>query len=93
MYKYAMVGYYSSGVAYAVGKPGVTPDEAKEQAAKEGLGSFQLFPLERHPPRGGQHGFYRRDENGEYKKGRSREFAAQLSPYVAKLIEEDEAEE
>ncbi len=88
-----MVGYYPSGVVYAVGNPGVMPDEAKVHAARENLESFQLFPLERQPPRGGQHGFYRRDENGEYKRRRSREFAAQLSPYVAKLLEEDGAEE
>ncbi len=93
MYRYAMVGYYPSGVVYAVGSQGVTPKEAKERAAEEDLDSFQLFPLERQPPKGGHHGFYRRDENGEYKKGQSREFATQLSPYVARLIEEAEARE
>ncbi len=93
MHKFAVVGYYPTGAVYAVGNPGITLDEAKEHAAKEDLESFQLFPLERRSPKGGQHGFYRRDENGEYKKRRSREFAAQLSPYVAKLIEKDEAEE
>jgi hypothetical protein len=93
MYKYAIIGYYPSGVVYAVGNEGVTPVEAKEHAAKQDLECFQLFPLERQPPKGGHHGFYRRDENGEYRKGRSRYFAAKVSPYVAKLIEKDEADE
>jgi hypothetical protein len=66
-------------------------DLASVDVAEEDLGSFQLFPLERHPPSGGYHGFNRRDENGEYRSGRSREFEAHLSPHVARLIEEDEA--
>lgn len=92
MYRYAMVGYYPSGVVYAVGSGGVTPKEARERAAREDLESYQVFPLERQPPRGGHHGFYRRNENDEYKRGQSREFAAQLTPYVAKLIEKDKAD-
>ncbi len=94
MNKYAMIGYYPndvSGQVYAVGNEGVTVDEAKEHAAREGLELFQLFPLRDKPT--GPHRFYRRDEDGEYKHGRSREFAARLSGYVARLIEKDEAGE
>jgi hypothetical protein len=95
MYKYAMIGYYRpSGAVYAVGNPGVTPEAAKKLADKENLESFHLFPLVRQPPKGGHHGFYRRDENGEYKRSRSRYFAAQVSPeYVAQLIEKNEADQ
>ena len=92
MKKYAMIGYYLSDVGggvYAVGNEGVTVAEAKEHAATEGLELFQLFPLQRHES--GPHQFYRRQEDGTYKQGRSREFAARLSGYVGSLIEEDEA--
>ena len=86
-----MIGYYPQqvhGQVYAVGNEGVTVEEAKEHAAKEGLELFQLFPL---PGEGGGHRFFRRQEDGSYKQGRSREFAARLSGYVGSLIEKDEA--
>lgn len=93
--KYAMIGYYPnevSGGVYAVGNEGVTTRKAKELAAKEDLELFQLFPLQGKET--GQHQFYRRNEHGEYKQGRSREFAARLSGYVGRLIiEKDEAGE
>jgi len=92
MNKYAMIGYYPnevSGGVYAVGNEGVTTEEAKEHAAREHLELFQLFPLK--GQQSGPHRFYRRNENGNYVHGRSREFAARLSGYVGGLIEEDEA--
>jgi hypothetical protein len=92
MNKYAMIGYYPnavSGGVYAVGNEGVTVDEAKEHATREDLECFQLFPLRAKPT--GPHRFYRRDEDGQYKHGRSREFAARLSGYVGSLIEKDVA--
>ncbi len=90
MHEYAMIGYYpSGGGVYAVGNEGVTVKEAKELAAKEGLELFQLFPLQ--GKESGPHQFYRRQEDGTYKQGRSREFAARLSGYVGALIEKDEA--
>jgi hypothetical protein len=92
MKKYAMIGYYPDGVSgqvYAVGNDGVTVEEAKEHAAKEDLELFQLFPLPGEEV--GPHQFYRRQEDGKYKQGRSREFAARLSEYVGGLIKKDEA--
>jgi hypothetical protein len=92
--KYAMVGYYPndvSGGVYAVGNEGVTTQEAKKRAAEEGLELFQLFPLRGKPT--GDHRFYRLKEDGSYKRGESREFAARLSGYVGSLIEKDEASE
>lgn len=91
MYKYAMIGYYPNeirGQVYAVGNEGVTTKEARRLAAEEGLEMYQLFPL---PGEGGGHRFYRRKDDGGYKQGRSREFAARLSAYVGGLIEKDEA--
>ena len=89
MNKYAMIGYYPSGPVFAVGNEGVTTKKAKEHAAREGLECFQLFPLLNKPT--GQHLFYYRDEDGKYKKGKSRYFAARLSGYVGGLIAKDEA--
>lgn len=92
MYKYALIGYYPEqihGQVYAVGNEGVTVEEAKELAANEGLELFQVFPL---PGEGGGHRFFRRQEDDSYKQGRSREFAARLSAYVAGLIQEDKSE-
>jgi hypothetical protein len=92
--KYAMIGYYPidvSGQVYAVGNEGVTVEEAKEHAAGEGLEMYQLFPLRYKPT--GQHLFRRRNEDGDYVQGRSREFAARLSEYVGRLIEKDVAGE
>ncbi len=92
--KYAMVGYYPndvSGGVYAVGNEGVTVKEAKERAAEEGLELFQLFPLRGKPT--GDHRFYRLEEDGSYKRGESREFAARLSGYVGGLIEEAKADQ
>lgn len=92
--KYAMIGYYPnevSGGVYAVGNEGVTAQEAKEQAAEEDLELYQLFPLRGKET--GQHQLYRRQEDGTYKQGRSREFAARLSGYVGRLIEKNEASE
>jgi hypothetical protein len=89
---YAMVGYYPlhvSGQVFAVGNEGVTVQEAKDYAAKEGLEMFQLFPLRNKDT--GPHRFYRLHEDGKYKQGRSREFAARLSEYVGGLIVRDEA--
>ncbi len=85
MYKYAMIGYCPSGGVCAVGNEGVTTVDARKLAAKAGVEVFQLFPLDK--GQAGQHLFYRRKENGGYEKGQSREFAARLSEYVAKLIE------
>jgi hypothetical protein len=88
-----MIGYYPndvSGQVYAVGNEGVTVDEAKEHATREGLEMYQLFPLRYKPT--GQHLFRRRNEDGDYVQGRSREFAARLSGYVGGLIEKDEAD-
>ena len=90
--KYAMIGYYPnevSGGVYAVGNEGVTAKEAKEQAAEEDLELYQLFPLR--GKQSGPHQLYRRQEDGTYKQGRSREFAARLSGYVGGLIANDEA--
>jgi hypothetical protein len=92
MNKYAMIGYYpdlDKGGVYAVGNEGVTVKKAKELAAKEDLELFQLFPLQ--GKQSGPHQLYRRKEDGGYKQGRSREFAARLSGYVGRLIEKDEA--
>ena len=58
-----------------------------EHAAREGLECFQLFALREKPT--GQHRFYRREENSEYKHGDPREFAPRLSAYVSGLIEKD----
>ena len=92
--KRAMVGYYPGGGVYAVGNPGITLTGARERAAKEGLVGFQLFPLGGDDADGGEHIYRRRGENGTYtERGQSREFAAQLSEYVAGLIEKDEADE
>ncbi|MBA4116220.1 MAG: hypothetical protein H0X71_07225 [Rubrobacter sp.] len=94
MKKFAMIGYYPnsvSGGVYAVGNEGITLEDAKELAAEESLELFQLFPLKDKETR--QHQFYRRQEDGSYKQGRSREFAARLSGYVGSLIEKDEAGE
>ncbi len=94
MKKFAMIGYYPnsvSGGVYAVGNEGITLEDAKELAAEESLELFQLFPLK--DKETGQHQFYRRQEDGSYKQGRSREFAARLSGYVGSLIEKDEAGE
>ena len=90
MDKFAMVGYYPSGQVYAVGNEGITRDGAKERAAEEGLEVFQLFPLHGQEETG-DHVFYRRRSDGGYEIGRSREFAARLSPYVGGLIKNDEA--
>ena len=69
---------------------GVTLQEAKERAAKEGLALFQLFPLQGKET--GQRQFNRRHEDGTYnKQGRSREVAARLAGYVGNLTEKDEA--
>lgn len=90
--RYAMVCYYPphvSGQVYAVGNEGVTVEEAKDRAAEEGLEMFQLFPLRGEDT--GPHQFYRLHEDGKYKQGRSREFAARLSGYVDGLIKKDEA--
>lgn len=91
-YKYAMIGYYPNhvcGQVYAVGNEGVESGEAKKIAREEGLEMYQLFPL---PGEGGQHQLRRwSDEKGRYTQGQSREFAARLSGYVGKLIEEDKA--
>ncbi len=92
--KYAMIGYYPnevSGGVYAVGNEGVTTQEAHERAVEEDLELFQLFPLRGQPT--GQHRFYRRQVDGAYKQGQSREFAARLSEYVGGLIEKDDAED
>lgn len=90
--KFAMIGYYhrTEGGVYAVGNEGITRADAITTAAEEGLELFQLFPLEgKHT---GQHQFYYRKQDGEYKQGQSRHFAARLSGYVGKLIERDEAD-
>ena len=94
MKKFAMIGYYheTEGGVYAVGNEGVTIQEAKERAAKEGLALFQLFPLQ--GKESGDHQFYPRQEDGSYnKQGKSRYFCARLSPYVGRLIAKDEAGE
>lgn len=77
-------------MCHAVGNEGVTRAGAKERAAEEGLEGFQLFPLQGQEETGGHH-FYRRQEGGDYEMGRSREFAARLSSYVAGLIKKDES--
>jgi hypothetical protein len=90
--KFAMIGYYheTEGGVYAVGNEGVTIQEAKERAAKEGLVLFQLFPLQ--GKESGDHQFYPRQGDGSYnKQGKTRYFCARLSGYVGRLIEKDEA--